>query len=430
MRRIYPLTELRNGPLFTMLLSICCIVLFPGVSPAIDLTGTSSTYLQSRTAADDTKFLPLYEYLDFAVQKNAESSFSAHFGGWGRYDLKDESFGKKTDTDLQYGYLSYRKATNNTVVNLGRVMVFEGVASERLDGIYARTDLKGGLGVSAFGGSPVETATDLPGNNMLYGARLSHEFSDIYKIGLSYLKEEKNSEDFRKEEGVDIWLQPMSKVAVIGRSSYNSITSGWMEHSYSLSLGPFDKLRLGADFSRISYRDYFSSATMTAFSFTPDLLSLDEKSRTLGASAAYMVTDKVTVSVDYKKYGYSIAGDAAYFGGKIACSKSDGGGGLSYHRMNGETSRLRYAEYRLYKYIKSGKTDVGVELFEVAYDDAINGVKDAYSGSLTAGYELTEKMKIGADVEYAKNPDFDKDVRAFIKLIYKFGSERETRKGA
>ena len=411
-------------------------LLFPVVSPALDLTGTSRSYLSYRETADKSKLLPAYEYLDFSMQKSADCSFSAHFGGWGRYDLMDESFGKKTDTDLQYGYLSYRKSTDNTVVNLGRVMVFDGVANERIDGIHARTDLKGGFGIAAFGGSPVETGIDLPKNSTIYGARLSHEFSDIYKIGVSYLKEEKDNKEFRTEEGVDISLQPMNKVSIIGRSSYNSITSDWMEHSYALSLGPFDKLRLGADFTKISYRDYFGykdslgTSTISAFTFMPGILNLDEKLRTIGTSATYMVTDKVLVALDYKRYGYSVEGAAPYYGGKIGCTSEAGGGGVSYHRMNGADSKLRYSEYRIYGYKKAGHADLGVELFDVAYDEKINGETNAYSASIGAGYEVTEQLKLGADFEYAKNPDYDKDVRAFIKVIYKFGAEHGTKKGA
>ena len=46
------------------------------------------------------------------------------------------------------------------------------------------------------------------------------------------------------------------------------------------------------------------------------------------------------------------------------------------------------------------------------------------------GYELMEHLNVGADVEYQKNPDFDKDVRAFLKAIYRFDVAIGARKGA
>lgn len=354
MKRKHTFLQLWNGFMahrsLIAVVSLCaCCALFPAVSRAADVSGTSSTYLLSKETADKSKLLPLYEYLDFAMQNTPDSAFSAHFGGWGRYDLQEPSTDSRSHNDMQYGYLSYKQATGNSMINLGRVMVFEGVAAERVDGAYARTDLKGGFGVSAFGGSPVETGTDLPGNNMIYGARVSHGFSDLYKIGVSYLKEEKDSADFRKEEGIDLWIRPMNKVAIVGKSSYNEITKAWMEHNYALSFGPFSKLRLGLDYSDVSYKDLFSAVTTSVFTFSPDLINPDEKMRRMGASAEYAVTDSVNVSADYKKYNYSIAGDATSYSGRVAyLSPEVGAAGVSYRRMNGDTSRLKYNEYRLY----------------------------------------------------------------------------------
>jgi hypothetical protein len=131
-------------------------------------------------------------------------SVSVHLGGWLGLQTDATPDGKTSDNDLQYGYVSYRAKESNAVVNLGRVMVFEGVANERVDGIYARTDIKGGFGISAYGGAPVETAADQPGNSTIYGGRLSHQNPGLYTLGLSYLKEEKNSATFRQEEGIDL----------------------------------------------------------------------------------------------------------------------------------------------------------------------------------------------------------------------------------
>ena len=93
--------------------------------------------------------------------------------------------------------------------------------------------------------------------------------------------------------------------------------------------------------------------------------------------------------------------------------------------MSGETDRLRYTEYRVYGYQKYGKTDVTLDLLDVAYDVEVDGVKNAYSATLAAAYELSERMKLGADVEYSKNPDFDKDIRTLVKLTYSFDTAKE-----
>jgi hypothetical protein len=93
---------------------------------------------------------------------------------------------------------------------------------------------------------------------------------------------------------------------------------------------------------------------------------------------------------------------------------------LSMHRMSGVTDSLKYDEYRLYGHRKFGRADLTIDLFSVAYAEEINGIKTAYSGSLACGYAVTTRARIGADVEYSRNPFFDKDVRGLVKLVYNF----------
>lgn len=410
----------RVSPVMVLFLSLF-LTATPVVSAA-NLTGDSNTYVQSRETADKAKILGAYEYLDLAVSDLGSESVSFHTGGWLRYDLKTDEFGRKSDNDVQYSYLSFKSKTDNTVVNLGRVMVFEGVAAERIDGAYARTDLKGNIGVSAFAGVPVETtALDLPGNNLEYGGRVSQQVPGLYRIGLSAIKEVKDGNDFRKEEGIDLWLSPVSKVELFGRSNYNADTKKWMENTYYLALGPISKVRLNTQASWISYGDFFTGATTSVFSFQPGIIDQKEKVRILGEEAVISVTDKLALSLDYKGYTYDIAGDAKYYGGNVRYTGSPSyGSGISVHTMQGDVDRLKYAEYRLYSYHKMGKADIAFDILDVKYKEAINGVKDAYSFTVAAQYALTEKLKVGADAEYSKNPDFDKDIRVFFKANYRF----------
>ena len=395
---------------------------FPGISSAASVTGESRTYMQFRETAGGSDLLPLYEYLDFSVRDLGSETISLHFGGWARYDLMDESFGDDNyRSEVQYLYLSLRGETGNTIVNLGRIMVFEGVAAERADGIYARTDLPANFGVSAYYGAPVETSIGSLGSNSVYGGRLSHQSADIYQIGVSYLKEERDNSELREEEGIDLWFHPVNKVDIVGKSVYNSDTSGWGEHTYNLILSPFEKLRLTTEASWINYRDYFTGATLSAFSFQSGILNSDEKVRILGEDVALILTDTMNVSVDYKAYDYEIDGSAKYYGGNLRYAVADSGeAGLNIHRMDGDAERHKYTEYRVYGLKKINKADIALDIIAVAYDRDINGESNAYSASMIAGYNLTEKLRMGADIMYAKNPDFDEDVRVFFKTIYRF----------
>lgn len=422
-----------RGPVIGLAAAVSLLVLMvlPSAALAASLTGNSHTYLQSREGASGSNLMPLYEYLDFMVQDLGSESVSVHFGGWLGYDLQDKSFGVGADKDrsLQYGYVSYRAKEGNAVVNLGRVMVFEGVAAERIDGIYARTDIQGGFGVSLYGGALAIQAE--PEDNLVYGGRLSHQSAGLYTFGISYLKQELNSNSFREEEGIDLWFRPVNKVEITGSSSYNGETTGWMEHAYYLMLGPFDKLRFNTEASWINYADYFAGATTSVFNMTPGgPIDPREKVNILGEEVFYSIDNNWALSVNYKKYGYDIAGNANYFGAKATyVVPKSYNAGLSIHKMDGDTNRLKYDEYRIYASKKIDKIDVTVDFLDVKYKEPINDVTNAYSVTLAAGYDLTQKLKLGADLEYSKNPDFDKEVRAFLKINYRFDVELGKRKG-
>ena len=423
-----------SPPLIRMasfLSAVFLLLLVPLTSSALTLTGESNTFLSARETADKSKIVPVYEYLDFSLDKIGDNRVSFHFGGWGKGDLKDESYGKRYDADLEYAYLSFKNDRNNTIANLGRLLVFEGVAAERIDGVYARTDLKGGFGLSGFVGSPVESDPNGVSGDTIYGGRASFQIPASLVLGVSYLRETNSGAEFREEMGLDLWLKPVKKVMITGKSAYNSTTDGWMEHTYFLSLGPFGNLRLNSEASWINYKDYFASATINAFKLTPDILDPNEKVRVLGEEAAYTINENLIASAEYKNYHYSLAGSADYFGAKLTYSvPGKGGAGLSVHRMNGGTDRLKYDEFRVYGFKKLGKADLTLDFMDVDYDNEISGIKNSYVASLAAGYDVTQRVRVVADIDYSRNPIFDKDIRTFLRLVCRFDSIYGGEKGA
>jgi hypothetical protein len=217
---------------------------------------------------------------------------------------------------------------------------------------------------------------------------------------------------------------------VLGNSFYNAITDAWMLHSYYLTLGPFAGLRISAVGTRVSYKDYFTSVTTTAFKFDPTVIDPKEKLTTTGGEAAYTFGGDVTLSGDYKKYNYEIAGDADYFGGRLAYSAAKKGGlGVAYHRMDGKTNQLQYDEYRVYAFKKFGAFDITADYFTVRYDEEINGVRNAYAAMLAGGWAMADALRLAADVEYGRNPFYDKEVRGLVKLVYNFDTAAQAAKG-
>jgi hypothetical protein len=409
-----------------MMVLVLCL---PVSSPAFDFSGQSRTYALSRETVDGTKLLPFFEYLDFRADDVTVNDLSFHFGGWLGYESKEEIFGSKSTGDLQYGYLSYRPKQSNARVDLGRFIVSEGAAVAQLDGLHARTDLLGGFNAAVFGGIPVLASTSTATGGLdfksrtgdsVYGGRFGHS-TDYTRIGVSYLREKDDHVDFRKEESVDLWLRPASVVELTGTSSYNALTKEWMQHTYHLTLVPVSNLILGTDANRIVYKDYFQASTVNVFKLTPGILDPNERMKSIGETASYVI-GPATLSLSYTAYSYDIAGNAKNYGGMLAFGGMGGGFGLGAHRMNGETDKLRYTDYRVYAYKKFGPADITADAMTISYDSAINGIKTGYSASLAGGYGVTERAKVKADVEYGHNPFYDRDVRGLVQFVYNFGT--------
>ncbi len=399
-------------------ITIILMLLSPAGAFALDLFGQSRTYVPTREKVDATLRTRLYEYLNFSASANDDTSVTFNFGGWYRHDLISESTNSTSDDDLQYAYVSLKRGTGNGMLNLGRVLVHEGAASEQIDGIHGRTDLKAGFTVAAFGGSPVETAFDGSQGDSIVGGRIAQGLPGRYLVGISYLDEKNGNQDFRREEGLDLWLRPLSTMELQGISTYNAIDRGWMQHRYSVILGPFGALRLNGEYTSVDYKQYFTSATIGVF----ELSNIDpnEKITTTGGSAEYAVTKTLTAAADYTGFTYAIAGRAEYYGGRIRYAGPVFGAGLGLHRMAGATDDLNYDEYTAYTSWKSASTDLSLQLVHLAYKREISGFKTADSASAAAGYAFTRNIRVTADVEYSRNPDYNSDVRAMLTFVYRF----------
>jgi hypothetical protein len=409
------------------LIASCSLLIFSQLAAnATTISGDSTTILRMRESTGERDLYPLYEYLHLAgtdAGKNGAVSF--FLGGWGRADLGDESTHERTNGDLQYGFLSYRSNRNNLLFNAGRQFVAEGVASEKIDGLYLRSDLAAGFTAAAFVGSPVVTEPSFTGGDTIFGARLAHSAANFYTLGVSFLQNRSGGGRLREEEGIDLWLHPVQQIDIAGRSSYNSLTDGWMEHSYTASLTPMDALRVSASLEKINYRDFFHHVTTSALSLTNGILSPNEESLMLGGSVGFTPTKSLALSGEYKRFNYDIAGDADYYGANLSVSTPTRlSAGASFHRMDGSNSRFQYNEFRVYATQKMGAADLTLDFIDIDFDHAINGRKNTYSLAAAAGYDVSKDLRVAADLDYQRSADFDHEFRGLVKMVYAFDSER------
>jgi hypothetical protein len=203
-----------------------------------------------------------------------------------------------------------------------------------------------------------------------------------------------------------------------------------MEHAYAITISPLENLRINADISKVNYKDYFYQVTTNVFSLAR-LIDPREDVFALGGSVELTLLQNLRLTADYKSYDYKLAGRADYYGCKASFLLPDAFAvGASIHRMDGESAKLRYNEYRVYGSKKLGKANLILDFFDVNYDSAVNGITNTYSVSAAVAYDLTESLQVAADVDYSKSADFDNNLSGLVKLTWSFDKKIGTEGGA
>lgn len=378
---------------------------------------STRTYLQFYEDARGNRYGPLYERVDLEMQDRS-GKWSFHSSGLVRYDLRTLKSDKREMDELSYAFLTYAPFLDHgPVFKIGRYYVFEGVASDQVDGIHSLWNITPSTGISIHGGRPVETEFDGKRGDSVYGGRVFQRIEKRAEMGASFLKEDNDGGRYREEFGLDVWFLPIKNLELQGHSFWNNITKGWMEHSYTFRV-PLQRVVISGLFVRSDYRNAFSARTLSAFS--PDLLGQDEGLTKIGASVEFPIGRYISTSINYTGYGYRKSGDARYYGGTATAEWKPLSGGISIHRMDGEVERLRYLELRAY--VKKGfrRMTFVMDAINLRYDLPISGLKNAYSINGIATYKINDSLSVGADLGYSKNPDFTNNTMLLIKLVYNF----------
>ena len=405
---------------------VCLLALMGGVllanappAMATDISFESRTYLPASGIDEGDTHVLLYEYLSFDAENFAKPGFYLRAGGWGRTDLADETYDRKTNGDLQYAFLGWRGPQLNTEARLGRVSLTAGVArNEVFDGLLLGSDLPAGFDVTAFGGVPVETDEGGRSDDLIYGARVSQGRAGLYRVGASYLKEENDGNDFREEAGADVFFAPLPLVALTGSSLYNMIAEEWAQHDYRLALGPYRRVRLTATWTDTDYRYYFQDPVHPAF--LPEDLEADEQLSRIGGEIEILLDGGFTLTGEYTAYRYDITGDADAFGAAIDWRGNVFTAGGGYRQVDGDEAENRYQEFRGYVTAPLGPIRAALSAEYLAYDEEIDGEDSATTATLSLGYDLSQSLEFTATGEYGVTPEFDKEFKGLLAVLWRY----------
>lgn len=385
---------------------------------ATDISLESRTYVPARGTDGGNTHVLLYEYLNFNAEDIVQPGVYLRVGGWGRTDLADETFGRTSNSELQYAFLGWRAPQQNAEARVGRVSLTAGVARhEVFDGLVLGSDLPAGFDVTLFGGIPVEVGEESRSKDTLYGGRISQGRAGLYRIGASYLKEQNGGDDAREEAGADLFLAPLPLVELTGTSLYNLIVEKWARHDYRLVFGQFaQRVRLTATWATTDYTAYFQEPMNHA------LLPIeDEKRDRIGGEVEVVLVPALLFTGEYVSFRVpGEGGDGSAYGARLDWTGLAASAGAGYRKVNGEALEDRYWELSAQAATSFGPARVFVGAEHLAYELEINGTKTATTGTLALNLAASASLEFSASAEYGRTPEYDREVKGLVAMTWRY----------
>ena len=426
-------------------------------------TTMAQMWKQETPGFEKATFTPATQYLGIDANKLGSDRLSLHLFGWGRTDLADVSTfdGSKSGGHLNYGYLQYRFDQANAEIKAGRITVNQGTGFEQVDGVSARTDLRGGFTVSAFGGKPVLYKTvDLASQkdydfqrDFIVGTRLGWRMPKLGEIGLSYLQDgTKSAKDLtvpapvdytRKQVGADLLLAPGTVFQLRGRTIFDvadhaptapgtAKPSTIAEHDYTAIVKFGSMVTVTANVAERNFYAYFAGTNL------PSLFRQDEKDqfKGYGGSLTVSATGNLMVVADFRHMNRESFGEVNRFGGELryASTEKHYMAGLGLRSVSASKSirvdpaspsrSLSHTELRAWSMIERNRLSFSLDGIVQQYKEGnpyLNGLTSLYEVVASLGFQATTNLKLSGDISRGSTPVAKDETRGLLRAEYRFG---------
>jgi hypothetical protein len=408
---------------------------FAGTAPAADLTFSSKTYLRyyERDLAGGSKdtFAPLYEYLSADAANLGGKPLAFHFSGWGRMDLAEPSGSEKTSGEIGSAYMEYLHPQGNAQAKLGRFFLAEGAAMETIDGVFAKATTPLGLGMSVYGGAPVEYSilNGTKGGSALYGGRVFFVQAGYAEIGASYLRENGTFQGGKDRElfGGDLWLRVAPPVELTAQASYNRSVREMASQRYAVRISPGATFDISAGYESYTYKGLFQPTLNPAFVFPA--LDNDDKVQTIFGIVDWAFVPGWTLEVAAKniRHDKSDPGDAnrGEVGLRYSYNDKKDVAGFSAAFVAADREENEYREYRGFATYSPPKIRLALDALTQQYKKEPipgNGKKNAFQVVASAGYQILAALQLSGDLTYTQSPNYSKDYAGLLRATLELGT--------
>jgi hypothetical protein len=430
----------------------------------VSLYGTTMAQMwKSETPGfDKSTYTPATQYLGIDVVKLGSDNLSLHLFGWGQTDLSDSTNfdGTKSGGYLNFGYLQYQFNQANAEIKAGRFTVNQSTGFEQIDGVSARTDLRGGFTVSAFAGKPVLYKTVDPTSqtdydfqrDFIFGTRLGWRMPKIGEIGISYLQDgSKAAKDLtipepvdytRKQLGADILIAPVASFDFRGRTVFDVAShedaapgvdrSRIAEHDYTATYRFGSQVAVSANFAERNYFAYFAGTNL------PSLFRQDDNDKFQGdgLSITWNTPWAIQAIADYRHMHRETYGDTNRAGAELRWANAEKTAqvGLGGHYTNAAKTLLVDAaapsrslsngELRAWGMTTKGKFTASLDAIYQKFkadNPYLAGLTSLYEVVGSLGYQASKNIKVSGDLSHGSTPLAKNETRALLKADYRFG---------
>ena len=411
--------------------SLLLPLLLAGTARAADLSVSSNTYLRyyerELSGGNKKTYAPLYEYLSADAANLGGMPLSLHAYGWGRLDLSDQTGTGKESGDLGSAYLEYLGPKGNAQMKLGRFFLAEGVAVETLDGGFFKVTTPLGIGVSGYGGVPVEHSIldNASTGDSLYGGRVFFVRPGFVELGVSYLKEKGPFQGKDRElYGGDLWLRVAGPVELTGQAAYNQSTREMASQRYAVRVVPGSRFDISAGYESYSYKDLFQTALHPAF-VSPSVDNGD-KVQTIFGVVDWEFVPGWTLEVSGKniRHDKSNPGDAnrGEIGLRYSYNDRKDVLGLSAGAVSADRDENEYQEFRGFATWSPAKFRFSLDGLTQQYKKEINGKKNATQVVASAGYKVRPYLSVSGDLTYTQSPTYQEDYAGLLRATLELGT--------
>ena len=416
-------------------ISLLLPFLLAGTAPAADLALSSKTYLryyeQESAGGHKDTFAPLYEYLSADAANLGGMPLAFHFYGWGRVDLSDPSGSGKESGDLGSAYLEYLHPQGNAQAKLGRFFLAEGAAMETIDGAFVKATTPIGLGVSAYGGAPVEQSI-LNGTRVgssLYGSRVFFVRAGFVELGASYLRENGTFQEGKDREliGGDLWLRVAPPVELTAQAAYNRSVREMASQRYAVRIMPVATFDISAGYESYTYKGLFQSTLSPVF--VSPAVDNNDKVQTIFGIVDWAFVPGWTLEVAAKniRHDKSDPGDAnrGEVGVRYTYNDKKDVAGIVAAFVTADREENEYQEYRGFATYSPTKIRLALDALTQQYKKEPipgNGKKNAFQVVASAGYQLLAALQLSGDLTYTQSPNYSKDYAGLLRATLELGT--------